>query len=137
MSTALKKIKLELARTAEAPAGRSDDGFVIIAPLDADGRLDPEAWHTNPSACRVTRFHGSAAHRLGELCYEPAHGASLPRWWAEFDDGGRADGFRFETEHFVPGEYISIAEDNDAQTRPYRVVSVLPADQPTPHKTHL
>jgi len=53
---ALKKIRLELARTAAAPEGDRRCGYEFIAPLDAQGRLDARAWPHDKSKCTVRRF---------------------------------------------------------------------------------
>lgn len=132
----LKKVRLELARTPDQPAGRKDQGFVLIAPLSEDGHLDPKDWEEHKQDCRATQFQGTAEHHHGLLQFTPASEGGLPTWFAIFEDDSVAEGFRFETERFVPGEYVSLAVDEDTAL-PYTVVSVLPADQPSPHKTHL
>lgn len=132
----LKKIRLELARTPDHPAGRKDWGFVIIAPLSEEGYLDAKDWSQHVDACHVTQFEGSAEHHHGLLRFVPAQNGGLPTWFVTFDNETTAEGFRFETERFVPGEYVSLAVDGDTAL-PYTVVSVLPADQPSIHRTHL
>jgi hypothetical protein len=37
---ALRKVRLELARTAEFPDGSSQPGYEFVAPLTDDGHLD-------------------------------------------------------------------------------------------------
>ena len=39
---ALKRIRLELARTPESPEGNSSCGYEFTAPLDNKGKLDPK-----------------------------------------------------------------------------------------------
>jgi hypothetical protein len=132
----LKKIRLELARTPDHPAGRKDQGFVVIAPLTPAGHLDAKDWSQHKAECRVTQFEGSAEHHHGLLQYAPAHHGGLPSWFVTFEDETTAKGFRFETERFVPGEYVSLAVDGRTAL-PYTVITVTPADQPSPHRTHL
>ncbi len=40
----LNKIRLELARTKETPAGDPNCGYEFIAPLDSAGHFDEDAW---------------------------------------------------------------------------------------------
>ena len=100
---ALKKIRLELARTAAAPEGDRRCGYEFIAPLDAQGRLDARAWPHDKSKCTVRRF------------------------WADQDDEPI---FRFATHAFIPGEYVSITE-HDGVERPFRVTVARPLLQVT------
>lgn len=74
-----------------------------------------------PDWCRVVR------DRPGE---EQAHGRILRgaggRWLFDYSDASARDdevGFRLSEEQFVPGEYVSIRED-DGKTHPFRIVSV-------------
>ena len=51
------------------------------------------------------------------------------RWIFDYDDGSARDdevGFRLNTERFVPGEYVSIRED-DGKTHVFQVISVRPS----------
>lgn len=132
----LKKVRLELARTPKHPSGSHEDGYVLIAPLTARGKLDFTDLDRHQPECRVTRFVGNAAHRHGLLHYAEAENSKAAKWFVTFDDDTRATGFRFDTEFFIPGEYVSLA-DAENEVLPYKVVSVTPADIPTIHKTHL
>ena len=40
----LRTIRLELARSKEFPEGNARHGYVLKAPLTADGHLDVDAW---------------------------------------------------------------------------------------------
>jgi hypothetical protein len=40
----LKRIRLNLARSKEFPSGSDPHGYEFVAPLDADGRIDPQLW---------------------------------------------------------------------------------------------
>jgi hypothetical protein len=120
---ALKKIRLELARTADAPEGDRRCGYEFIAPLDAKGRLDARAWPLEKGKCTVRRFwtnqddeHGILVHHRGD------------RWLFSYRPGDEDDEpiFRLEKHAFAPGEYVSITE-HDGITRPFRVADVHPA----------
>jgi hypothetical protein len=132
----LKRIRLELARTHNHPNGRRDQGFIIIAPLTSKGYLAEEEWDKHCDECLVTKFEGTQEHRHGLLNHTQT-GHKTPRVWSmNFDDTSTAEGFRFETEQFLPGEYVSVALQ-DEEPQPFAIVSVTPADQPAFHRTHL
>ena len=40
----LKRIVLRLARNPGIPDGDDRQGYVLVAPLNADGKIDLEAW---------------------------------------------------------------------------------------------
>lgn len=104
--------------------------------MTARGKLDFADLGRHQKECRVTRFEGTAEHRHGLLHYAEAKDSKPPKWFMTFDDETQATGFRFDTEVFIPGEYVSLA-DTENEVLPYKVVSVTPADVPTIHKTHL
>jgi hypothetical protein len=52
----LKRIRLNLARSKEFPVGSDQHGYEFVAPLDADGRIDPELWRKYREHCGVRRF---------------------------------------------------------------------------------
>lgn len=116
-----RRIRLELAREPGHPEGDAETGYTLVAPLDAEGKLDAEAARDHRGACTVIRFRPSAESEAGVLRRRP--GGS----WAihyDFEDGSEDDdpGFRLGEHRFTPGEYITIHEDEGAHT--YRVVSV-------------
>ena len=116
----LLKIRLELAREPGHPAGETTHGYDILAPLDSDSRLDPEAWRKDKESCRVRRFRKDELDKIGRLGRKP--GGS---WFFDYEEGDRDDepGYRFGDERFVVGEYVSVREqDGDMHT--FRVVSV-------------
>ena len=111
-----RQIRIELAREAGHPEGDTGYAYVIIAPLDADDRIDPKLWREHREACRVARLrpnhedeHGHLVHRGGGWAF---HYADVP------DEVG----FHFADERFVADEYVSINEGGKMHT--YRVVSV-------------
>ena len=114
-------IRLELAREPGHPAGDPDTGYDIIAPLDADRRLDAKLWRDVPDRCRVRRFSGAATLALGRLRH-----AAPDRWYLDFEPGEADDvhGFRLADERFETGEYVGLATAEEAHT--YVVVRVAP-----------
>ena len=116
---ALKRIRLELARTKEFPEGNRNCGYEFSAPLTADGHLDPEGWKKLREACTVRRFWEGEDDETGTLIH--ARG----RWMFSYEPGEEDDEpiFKFDRHVLKQGEYISITE-HDGVTRPFRIVSI-------------
>src|SRR4051794_9658360 len=115
-----RQIRLELAREPGHPDGDSSVGYIIVAPIDADGRIDPVLWKDNRQACRVTRLRSNQADEHGQLVHRPGG-----TWAFHYDSVAQlADdvGYHFSDERFVTGEYVSINEGGKMHT--YRVTSV-------------
>ena len=78
----LKRIRLELARTADFPEGSPAHGYEFVAPLDPQGHLDLSEWPQAKGACTVRRFwnnepdeHGALIHRRnGSWAFSYARG---------------------------------------------------------------
>lgn len=118
----LKKIRLELARTKEAPEGDPNCGYEFIAPLDAAGHFDEETWRNHRNDCIVRRFwrdeddeHGMLVHTRGR------------KWVFSYAPGEDDDEplFKFDRHMFKAGEYVSVTE-HDGVVRPFRVAAVAP-----------
>jgi len=119
-SSELKTIRLNLARNAEFPAGSAQHGYRFSAPLDSDGHLDAEGWREHKEHCRVVRFWGDEEHDLGHLVHRGT------RWGFHYDLGGDEGdelGFKLGSHRFVPGEYVSIRDDDDEE-HTFQVVTV-------------
>lgn len=121
----LKRIRLHLARSKAFPEGSSRHGYEFVAPIDAKGHIDPVLWRQHREHCRVRRFWDGEPEQVGRLRHMPG-GAEHARWVFDYDTS-RADddeaGYRFGTHAFVPGEYVSITED-DGDIHTFRVISV-------------
>lgn len=123
-SASLKTIRLNLARSPEHPSGSARHGYRFTAPLDADGHLDAGAWHGNREHCRVVRFWGDEEDDIGHLVHRGTG------WGFHYDiDGDEGDeaGFKLGSHRFVPGEYVSIRDDENV-THTFQVVTVEDAD---------
>jgi hypothetical protein len=123
LPTSFRKIRLELAREPGHPEGDHLTAYEVLAPLDAEGRLDVETALSHREACRVTRIRRDLEPEHGYLRRRP--GGS----WAfhyDFDGGGEDDdpGYRFSEHRFVAGEYVTVQEDEGPHT--YRVITVRP-----------
>jgi hypothetical protein len=117
----LKSIRLNLARTPGFPDGSARHYYRFVAPLDADGHLDAEAWKKLRQKCRVVRSWAGEEEDVGHLVHRP--GGS---WGFHYDlggDEGDEAGFRLSSHRFVVGEYVSIRDD-EGELRPFRVVSI-------------
>ena len=86
----LKRITLRMARTPEFPEGSPNHGYEIVAPLDGDGHLDKDAWHSLRGRCRVRRFWAGEPDRLGHLLHR-AGGSDGATWTIDYDDISATD----------------------------------------------
>jgi hypothetical protein len=119
----LKRIRLELARTANHPDGSARHGYEFVAPLDAGGHLVAAGWQKARGACRVRRFWAGADDEHGRLIHRPDG-----KWAFSYAAGEDDDEpiFRFDKHVFRQGEYVSVTE-HDGVTRPFKVVDVRAA----------
>ncbi|CAJ1404349.1 MAG: hypothetical protein RIE06_16035 [Roseibium album] len=120
---ALRKIRLNLARTKEFPQGSARHGYEFTAPLNETGHIDATLWKKERDHCRVRRFWGSEEEEVGHLIHRP--GGS---WAFHYDIDGDDDdeaGYRFGAHAFNPGEYVSI-KDEDGDMHTFQVVTVQP-----------
>jgi hypothetical protein len=120
------KIRLELARDHDFPEGSRMRGYEFTAPLDAEDRIDHQAWKTDRDQCRVLRFWEGNDDEVGHLIRKP--GGS---WAFHYDLLGDPDddesGYRFGNHVFRPGEYVSIKEHDDV-LRTFKVVMAQPLE---------
>jgi hypothetical protein len=116
---ALKRIRLELARSKEFPSGSATRGYEFVAPLSADGHIDPKLWQEHRTHCGVRRFWDGEEEQLGRLVHKPG-GSEHARWVFDYDAETQDDdesGYRFGAHTFIPGDYVSIrSEDGDLHT---------------------
>ena len=108
LTPSFRHVRLALAREKDHPHGERTDGYDLLVPLDAEGRLDPAEWKTHQAACRVRRFRPGEQDRIGQLRRKPGG-----RWYFDYAAGEKDDeiGFRLGEERFVPGEYVSVSSD--------------------------
>ncbi len=122
----LKRIRLILARSKAFPVGSTRHGYEFVAPLDADGRLDPGTWRRHRENCRVRRFWNGEDDEHGWLVHRP--GGTTAHWLFYYEKPLPDDeaGYRLETHRFRNGEYVSI-RDEDGEMHTFQVTSVEPA----------
>ena len=121
---ALTRVTLRLGRNPDAgfPDGDDSHGYVIVAPLDRDGKLDLDLWRANKAACTVDRFSPDPADKAdGWLSHRGSH------WffrYDEADEGPDEPVFRLGDHAMRVGEYLTIHEaDGDDLT--YRVTEAV------------
>jgi hypothetical protein len=119
-----KRIRLNLARSKEFPDGSSQHGYEFVAPLDAKGHIDAALWRTHRENCKVRRFWQGEDEQIGFVVHKPG-GQEHARWVFDYDPK-RADddeaGYRFGAHAFIPGEYVTISDQDQSHT--FRVVTV-------------
>lgn len=123
-----KRIRLNLARSKEFPEGSALHGYEFVVPLDDKGHIDPKLWQKDREHCRVRRFWAGQDDEIGFVVHKPG-GPEHARWVFDYDKTAEDDdesGYRFGAHAFVPGEYVSIRND-DGETHTYLVVSVAEA----------
>ncbi len=119
---ALKRIRMELARTHEAPEGTPYCGYEFTAPLDGAGKLDLQQWKRDKDKCTVRRFWKSTTDEHGRLAHHQGG-----HWAFAWPGGDREEPiFRLDKHAFVTGEYVSVTE-HDGIERPFRIVDIQPA----------
>lgn len=122
----LRRVRLELARDPDFPRGSRERGYDFIAPLDEDGHIDHEAWKQLKDRCRVRRFWATQPDEIGHIVHKPGGG-----WAFHYDIHGDPShddtGYRFDQHAFLPGEYVSIREQ-DGVMRAFFVASVREVD---------
>jgi hypothetical protein len=119
----LTRVVLRLGRNPAAGFPEGDDGYgyVIHAPLDSEGKLDPAQWREKRDKCTVRRFHPHDAPAEGWLRHR---GDNWYFWYDEEDEGPEEPLFKLGSHRLAPGEYITIREgDGDVLT--FRVAEAV------------
>jgi hypothetical protein len=115
-----RQIRIALAREPGYPEGDAEVAYIFVAPVDAEGRIDPKPWKQHREACRVARQRPDEQDQLGHLVHRPGGG-----WGFHYDDSANLPdeaGYHFADERFLVGEYVSINERGKMHT--YRVTTV-------------
>lgn len=93
----LRRVRLELARDPDFPAGSRERGYDFIAPLDESGRIVHEAWEELKDRCRVRRFWPGQADEVGHVVRRPSG-----QWSFHYDIHGDAARDRVRLPLFEP-----------------------------------
>jgi hypothetical protein len=122
--TRLTRLTLRLARNPDAGFPDGDDryGYVLVAPLDGDHRLDAALWQTERAACTVRRFSPEPGESAGGLL---THRGSHWRFaWDEQDEGPDDAAWKLADHRLEPGAYLTIA-NGDGEALVYRVTEAV------------
>lgn len=122
----LRHVHLELARDREHPAGSASHRYDFIAPLDQDGHLVTEAWRLVRERCRVRRLAAQEPPEVGHLVHKPG-GAWVFHYDIHGDPSHDEAGYRLDKHRIVPGDYLSICEQ-DGVLRTFLVKAVVDLD---------
>lgn len=106
--TQLTRLTLRLARNPDAgfPDGSPERGYVMIAPLDGDHRLDPILWQASKERCTVRRFSPVAGESAeGFLALR---GSQWRFAWDDEDEGPDEDAWNLAAHRLEPAAYVTI-----------------------------
>ncbi|TVR07272.1 MAG: hypothetical protein EA385_13465 [Salinarimonadaceae bacterium] len=120
-----KRITLHLARNKEYPVGSHMHGYDIVAPLDADSRIDAAEWRKHREICRVRRFWAGEPDQIGYLRHRPG-GPGGATWIVDYDAARSDDdepAYRLGDHRMQVGEYVSIRDEDD-ELRTFQIVAV-------------
>jgi hypothetical protein len=108
-TSGLTRVVLRLGRNPEQgfPEGDDHHGYVVMAPLDPDGFLDPALWAQRKQDCTVRRFHAHEAAADGWL---RRRGESWHFWYDEAEEGPEESGVKLGAHRFRVDEYVTIRE---------------------------
>jgi hypothetical protein len=107
---ALTRVVLRLSRNPDAgfPGGDDDRGYLIHAPLDGEGRLDPDLWKAHKTDCVVERFSPDEDERAdGWLAHR---GKNWFFHYDEEDEGPDEPVYRLGDHALRLGDYVTIHE---------------------------
>lgn len=117
-----RRIRLELALD-KCPADRDGaTGYLLVAPLTQDGRIDVDLWHQYRDFCGVICVHPEAPSEVGHLF--PARRGT---WAFRYDVTRKpttVPTFRLGSDRFVVGGYASIRDE--CGQRLFQVASIDP-----------
>ena len=120
----LSRIVLRLARNPGTEFAGGDDhrGYTLVAPLDAAGKLDADAFGKAAKSCTVHRFAPDEDPIDGVLDRRAS------RWffnYGEDDDVGDEPVFRLGDHVFAVGEYVTVTDEN-GRPLTYKVTEATP-----------
>ena len=116
----LYRVRMELARSKDAPYGDASHAYVFVAPLDVEGHLDASSWKASKGRCVVERFTQGAVTQRGVLVHVGRG------WHFDYDMSQRGDDqplYKLDRHQIMQGEYLSVTE-HDGVMRTFKVVSV-------------
>ena len=119
---ALSRIVMRLARNPGTEFANGDDhrGYTLVAPLAADGRLDPAGYEHARAKCQVRRFAPDEDPAIGRLARRGQ------QWFFDFGDSedlGVEPVYRLGDHRFAVGEYVTVT-DEDGRPLTYKITDV-------------
>ncbi len=121
----LNRITMRLARNPDAGFPEGDDryGYVLVAPLDRDGRLADGEWRENKEKCVVIRFTPDDPKDADG--WISRRGDNWYFRYDEEDEGPDEPLFRLGDHQLRLGDYVTVHEaDGDNLT--YRITESRP-----------
>jgi hypothetical protein len=120
----LSRITLRMARNPGTEFSGGDDhrGYVLTAPLTAEGLIDEVQYGQAKAQCVVRRFAPDEEAVDGRLARRGE------RWFFDYDEEDDADDepvHRLGQHRFTLGEYVSVS-DEDGRPLTYKVMEVTP-----------
>lgn len=115
-----RRVRLELAREPGHPEGSARDGYILVLPLDAQSRIDVEAWKEHRNLCRIVRFREDQEDEIGGLQRKQGGGWALHYYSPS--NAAEEKILHLENDQFVIGGYVAIREDDGLHT--FQVASV-------------
>jgi hypothetical protein len=103
----LHRVTLRLARNPTEPDGDPRRGYVLMLPLDGDGKIDIKRYEASPSLCTVNRFAPGAEDDAEGFLRRTAHG-----WVFVYDtpeEGPEEPIAGFEGHSLNLNDYLSIS----------------------------
>ena len=105
--SALTRVVLQLGRNPDAgfPDGDRHQGYVLNAPIGADGKLDSELWKKYKNDCKVVRYGGEDDAADGLLAHRG------DKWYFEYDEakeGPDENLYHLGDHRLWVGDYVTI-----------------------------
>lgn len=118
----LTRVVMRLGRNPAAgfPDGDDHHGYVLVAPLNRDGMLDPELWDKHKKACTVRRFQALEPAAEGWLRHR---GGQWFFWYDDDWEGPAEPVFKLGNHRLVFGEYVTVKE-GDMSPLTFRVTEL-------------
>lgn len=120
----LSRITLRLARNPGTEFANGDEhrGYVLTAPLTADGHLDEAVWKTHKADCTVRHFSPDLPEAKTGLLNRRGN-----NWFFDYDADSSSDDelvFKLGSHAFILGEYVTVT-DEDHRPLTYQVREVV------------
>ncbi|KAF0186232.1 MAG: hypothetical protein FD163_900 [Hyphomonadaceae bacterium] len=116
--SALTRVVLQLSRNPGFPDGDMYQGYVITAPLGADGKLNVDLWKNHKKQCIVVRYGNHDEDKADGILDHRGD-----KWFFTYDEvreGPDEDVYHLGDHRLWVGDYVTIA-DRDGESLIYVV----------------